>query len=259
MKGRGDQQPRLRHGGEGGGDVLREKGLAGPETAAAGQGHQEGRLEPVAVLHRHRADDGMRLLQQAQPFGFGAAVGKQFAPGLGVRLRLAGGPRGEQDGGHPFGGNAWHFWRVFRVHRSPLVVTLYCKLRRKIEPRQVEAVEVAVAQAEQARVVGLQPAQGFRRLRGGLQACLAAQQSGGEADGEAVAVLAQVEQPAACGRMGFEQCLQRGDVRKVLAGAARAIGQPGEGCVQPGVPEQRQAAHDGSASVVVCCRRMFSR
>lgn len=87
MERRGDEQARLRHGGQRTGDVLRIERLAGPEGAAAVQGEQEGRFETVAVLDRHGADDGVRLAVEAERDGFGPAVGDQLAPGLALGLR----------------------------------------------------------------------------------------------------------------------------------------------------------------------------
>jgi hypothetical protein len=105
-----------------------------------------------------------------------------------VRRRPAGGAGGEQAGGDLLGGNVRDFCHFFRVDRS---------IHRKIEARQVERVEIVVAQANHVRAGCLDLAQCFGRLRGRLQAGLAADQAGRKANGEAVAVLANVEQVVA--------------------------------------------------------------
>jgi hypothetical protein len=46
--------------------------------------------------------------EQAEAFGFGAAVLHQLAPGLALGLRQAGRARGEQDGGDVVGGDLRH-------------------------------------------------------------------------------------------------------------------------------------------------------
>ena len=152
------------------------------------QRKQHGRFKAVAVLGWHGADDAVCLGEEAKAAGFGSGIFDQTTPGFGVRRRPAGGAGGKQAGSDLLGGYDRDFCHFFRVDRS---------IQWEIEARQVEGVEIVVAQANYVRAGRLNLAQCFGRLRGRLQAGLAADQAGRKANGEAVAVLANVEQVVA--------------------------------------------------------------
>ena len=148
-----------------------------------------------------------------------------------MRLRQAGRAGGEQDGDKSVGGNARDVGDFLRVGRGEV---------GKIETRQVEGVEVAVAQTDDIREIGADARERFGRLRGGLQADLAADQPGGETDCEMVAVVADVEQRGA-GRQPGGQSLGVGEE---IAHPARPGRQPGEHVVEAETGDQRQRVHE---------------
>ena len=223
---RGHQHARARQGLQRGHDVLRVEGLGGRELATAVQGDQEGGLEAVAVLRGHGADDGQRPLQQAQRRGFGAAVQHQLAPGLAVRLRQAGGARGEQDGHEAFVVDQRHLVHVGARQRGGL---------GEQGAGQAGHVHRLFAEPGGAGVVGREALQRLGRLRRGLQADLASEQAGDKAHGEVVAVVAHVEQPAARGQQGGERLR----VGEELTHPHRALRAPGQHVVQAAATDQR--------------------
>ena len=109
----------------------------------------------------------------------------------------------------------------------------------EIESRQVEAVEIAVAEAEHIGAGGLDLAQRLGRLRGRLQADLVADQAGGQADRETVAILADIEHVPA----GRQLCGERKAVGEKIAQAGRTVLAPGENFVERGRCEQRNELH----------------
>ena len=68
-------------------DILRIKRLATPEAVASVQRQQEGGLETVAMLHRHRAHQRSAGAGQSQSLCLGAAIHHQPPPSLAMRLR----------------------------------------------------------------------------------------------------------------------------------------------------------------------------
>ena len=231
---RGHQRARPRHPRQRGGDVGRVERPSGIERRAAQQGQQHARLEAVAVLRRHgghQRQPGERRApdQLGQALGLGADVGHQRAPALGMRLRRAGRARSQQAYRLEVGGDARHGARVGkrRARRRP----------RHVQSRQGAGVQRGVVGQHIGRGAGGgHLAQRVGQRVGGHQAGLPAQQRGRQAEREVVAVLAQVDRPAAGGQLPG----QRHRLGDEAAGADRPALAPGQRRREVGRAEQRQ-------------------
>jgi hypothetical protein len=194
-------------------------------------GEQHRRFESVHVLCRHGADNRVpRPVKQAKPAGFGPRIADERPPGLVVRHRQAGRSRGIDGDRDQFPGDVRNAGHGLEPERRQV---------GKVDTRQVEAVEGAVAEAEDIRMLALDLAQRFDRLRRRLQAGAPVEQAGRQADAEAIAVLTEIEEVASR-RQALGQRRRRGEE---AAYRRRTLWQVGEDVVEAGVPEQRHAAH----------------
>ena len=243
---RGHQPAGSRHARQRACHVGRVERPASVEGGAAQQRQQHGALQAVAVLRRHGGHHRQpRQAGRAQVFGqtggFGGDVDGQRAEALAVRLRRAGGPRREQAHGFQLSGNVRHHGGVGALQRIGVH-------HHSGQTTQVQAAGSgraigspgAVDQRVQRRAVragvGLHLAQ---RLGQGVrqhQAGVAAQQCCGQAQREAVAVLAQVHRQAP----GRQQLGQQLRLSNEAASADRLPGAPGQRCSQVARGQQRQ-------------------
>ena len=229
MKGRADQRAWPRHGSQCCADVGRVKRPPGVEGRAAQHRQQHAAFQAVAVLRRHGGHDGqaselVAAEKLGQPIGLGADVGHQRAKALGVRLRRAGGARGEQAHRQQVGSNERHAAR-----RRHIGGALHSNVRQTGGWQRI-----VVAQQIGRRAIERHLAQCFGQCVGRQQAGLPAQQRRGQAQSEVVAVVAQVDGPAVRG-----QLLGQGQrLGNELAGADSLAMAPGQRRRQVGRGQQ---------------------
>ena len=235
MERRGDERARSRHRLERLHDVGRIEGPAALEGRAAVQRQQQGRLQPVAVLHRHgghqrEAAQGVQTEQVAQARHGRLDVVDQGVPALGMRLRHAGRTGGEQAHRMPPAIEARHGWvalaRLARAHH-----------RHMRQPGRVERRVVGEDEGRGVRCA--HPCERVGTRVGRQQARMAAQQRRPQADREGIAVAAHVDGRA----LGRQHRRLPGHVGQEGAGTDRPALVPGQRGVEVALAEQGKGCH----------------
>lgn len=233
MERRGHERARLRHRGQRVRHVGREERPPAVERGTTEQRQQRRGLQAVAVLYGHRRHQRQagerRAVQQArQAPDRRGDVADQRAPGLGVRLRRPGGTGGQQ---------------AHRVHVA--IERRGGRVRRWIDrgalfeedARETRRFDRSVIDHRECRIAHLMQTRERVGPRVGRQeAGLSAHQRRREADGESVAVHAQVHDRAAVAQLGRKAS----HVGKELARAHRDASAPCDRLVEITVRDQRE-------------------
>ena len=185
MDGRRHQQARLRHRFERVADVGGKERTGSRNREPVLPGQEDDRFQPVTMLVRHRPDDAARCeIGGIEPRTGSAGAGHQGCPGFRHGFRPAGGARGEEHHSRLSAGNKE---RRRLSLQQPIGEEKMWQVERQLGQRHIcERIEIGI---------GLHEAlQHPRRIGRRHERDLPAHQRGGEADHEAVAVLAEIDQ-----------------------------------------------------------------